>query len=93
MPNRRTLALAAALALAPLSLAHMSAASAQPASERGNLERNCMGDYLRLCAGTDPGGPEVEACFRRNMRNLSPGCRGAIGGYVRRNPGAGQPED
>ena len=88
MLNRTTFALAAALVLAGLS-----DASAQSGSERQSLQLACGGDYLRLCAGTDPGGPEVRACFRRNMRNLSPECRSAINGYVSRNPRGGRPSD
>lgn len=82
---RTSLALAAALVfLSP------SNASAQNAGERQSLELACGGDYLRLCAGTDPGGPEVRACFRRNMRNLSAGCRSAIDSYTSRNPRGGR---
>lgn len=89
MPNHRMLALAFVVALAPFS-----GSEAQPrGSERANLQMSCTGDYLRFCAGTEPGGPEVEACFKRNMRNLSPGCRGAISGYLKRNPGGGHPDD
>ena len=34
------------------------------------MRANCGGDYLRLCAGMKPGGPEVKACFKRNRQNL-----------------------
>ena len=88
MLNRATLALAAAL-----TALSVSNASAQSAGERETLQLACGGDYLRFCAGTDPGGPEVRACFRRNMRNLSPGCRSAINGYVGRNPRGGRRAD
>ena len=30
-----------------------------------------------------PGGPEVEACFRQNLRKLSPDCARAIRTYQR----------
>lgn len=47
----------------------------------GHLRTFCSGDYLSLCNGMDPKGPEVVACFRRNMGKLSPGCRTAIDEY------------
>ena len=47
------------------------------------MRANCGGDYLRLCAGMKPGGPEVKACFKRNRQNLSPGCSQAIAAYDR----------
>lgn len=46
-----------------------------------SLEASCSGDYLRLCAGIDPNGKEVEACFKRKMAQVSPDCRTAINGY------------
>ncbi|MCJ2023647.1 3',5'-cyclic-nucleotide phosphodiesterase [Methylobacterium sp. J-067] len=46
-----------------------------------HLRTFCSGDYLSLCNGMDPKGPEVVACFRRNMGKLSPGCRTAIDEY------------
>ena len=45
------------------------------------LRSACTGDYLRLCAGIDPNGDHVEACFRAKMTRVSEGCRGAIAGY------------
>ncbi|QEE41029.1 MULTISPECIES: hypothetical protein [unclassified Methylobacterium] len=45
------------------------------------LRSACTGDYLRLCAGIDPNGDHVEACFRAKMARVSEGCRGAIAGY------------
>ena len=45
------------------------------------LRTACTGDYLRLCAGIDPNGDHVEACFRAKMARVSEGCRGAIAGY------------
>ena len=42
------------------------------------LRSVCTGDYLRLCAGIDPNGDHVEACFRAKMTRISEGCRGAI---------------
>ncbi|SDM54880.1 hypothetical protein SAMN05216360_102405 [Methylobacterium phyllostachyos] len=46
-----------------------------------HLRTFCSGDYLSLCNGMDPKGPEVVACFRRNMGKLSPGCRTATDEY------------
>ncbi|GJE62362.1 hypothetical protein MPOCJGCO_4495 [Methylobacterium trifolii] len=54
---------------------------------------NCGGDYLRLCAGMKPGGPEVKACFKRNRQNLSPGCSGAIAAYERSRAGSSSEAD
>ena len=45
------------------------------------LRSACTGDYLRLCAGIDPNGDRVEACFRAKMAKVSPGCRSAIAMY------------
>jgi len=47
----------------------------------GNLRTFCSGDYLRLCAGMDRKGLKVVACFRRNMPEVSPGCRAAVAEY------------
>ena len=57
------------------------AASAEPASIRELLKLSCTGDYLEHCSMHAPGGPEVEACFKANMKNLSPGCSAAITAY------------
>jgi hypothetical protein len=45
------------------------------------LRSACTGDYLRLCAGIDPNGDHVEACFRAKMAKVSPPCRSAIALY------------
>lgn len=68
--------LAAALVLA-------QPAAAQEGPEMEAMRANCGGDYLRLCAGMKPGGPEVKACFKRNRANLSAGCSQAIAAYER----------
>ncbi|WP_244475011.1 hypothetical protein [Methylobacterium sp. Leaf99] len=56
---------------------------AQEGPEMEAMRANCGGDYLRLCAGMKPGGPEVKACFKRNRPNLSQGCSQAIAAYER----------
>ncbi len=71
---------AAVLALA-LGVAAPAAALAQSSPARDALKRACTGDYMELCSAYAPGGPEVEACFRANMKNLSPGCATAITAY------------
>ena len=61
-------------------------------NEQDKLQAACSGDYIRLCNGADPAGKEVEACFERNMSQMSPGCRTAINEYKQRNPGGGRPK-
>ena len=57
-------------------------ASAQ-AAERGNadLQTYCAGDALAFCAGIDPNSPQMDACFKKNMNQMSPNCRRAIDAY------------
>lgn len=79
-------------------LAFSRPASAQEGPEREGPEMeamraNCGGDYLRLCAGMKPGGPEVKACFRRNRPNLSEGCSRAIAAYERVRAGRVEADD
>ena len=80
------------LALTSLALAGALAVSqpsrAQVGPEMEAMRANCGGDYLRLCAGMTPGGPEVKACFRRNRPNLSKGCSQAIAAYERSRGGS-----
>jgi hypothetical protein len=60
-----------------------AAASAQSTPLRELLKLSCTGDYLEHCSMHPPGGPEVEACFRQNLRKLSPDCARAIRTYQR----------
>ena len=76
--------LAVKLILATVIYAHACAAQAQNVEEMAAMRANCQMDYMRLCAGTSPGGPEVRACFKRNRANLSEGCSTAIGAYEAR---------
>ena len=62
-------------------LAGSSANAQGDDSAASDLRTFCSGDYLSLCNRMDPKGPEVVACFRRNMGKLSPGCRAAIDEY------------
>ena len=57
------------------------AALAQQSPAREALKRSCTGDYMEHCSEFAPGGPEVEACFRANLRKLSPNCASAITAY------------
>jgi len=66
-----------------LVVAPIAAAQADPDSLRETLKRSCTGDYLEFCGDHPPGGPEVEACFRTNMKNLSPACASAITAFKR----------
>ena len=69
--------LALGLLVAPAS------AQADPAAIREVLKRSCTGDYLEHCGDHAPGGPEVEACFRENMKKLTPACAAAITAFKR----------
>ena len=58
-----------------------AAALAQQSPAREALKRSCTGDYMEYCSEFAPGGPEVEACFRANLKKLSPHCASAITAY------------
>lgn len=83
----QALTLAGALTLPP------SAVVAQEGPEMEAMRASCGGDYLRLCAGMKPGGPEVKACFKRNRPNLSEGCSRAIAAYERSHGGPSDETD
>lgn len=90
--NIRILALTGLAVAGALVVSRPSTAQEGPEMEA--MRANCGGDYLRLCAGMKPGGPEVKACFRRNRPNLSPGCSQAIAAYERSRAGSsGETED
>ena len=72
----RTLAITALIALPTVTAESRDLSVSEEA-----LRLACTGDYLRLCAGIDPNGDHVEACFRAKMARVSEGCRGAIAGY------------
>ena len=46
--------------------------------DRAALKQRCGGDYATFCGDLPPDGPEVQACFRKNLSNLSPACRAEI---------------
>lgn len=72
MASTKSAFLIIGLCLAPaIALAEQS-----PAREA--LKRSCTGDYMEHCSEFTPGGPEVEACFRANLKKLSPKCASAI---------------
>ncbi|MCJ2036271.1 hypothetical protein [Methylobacterium sp. J-068] len=83
MPDLRIALLALGALLVP------AAASAEPTPIRELLKLSCTGDYLEHCSMHPPGGPEVEACFKANIRKLSPPCAQAINAY-RRQKKSGQ---
>lgn len=71
-------------ALAALALVALPfAAVAEQSPAREALKRYCTGDYMEHCSEHAPGTPELEACFRTNMKKLSPGCASAITAYKR----------
>ena len=51
---------------------------AQQTSSQELLKRYCTGDYLEHCSEFAPGGPEIEACFSKKAKDLSPNCSAAI---------------
>lgn len=53
------------------------------ASKRGNkdLKTYCSGDAITFCSGNDPDSPEMDACFKKNMDQISENCRRAVNAY------------
>ncbi|AWN43446.1 hypothetical protein [Methylobacterium durans] len=43
--------------------------------DREALKARCSGDYAIYYGDLPRDGPEVQACFRKNMADLSPACR------------------
>ncbi|WP_247634840.1 hypothetical protein [Methylobacterium sp. 37f] len=78
-----TLLLLGAILLPSSAVLLPSGALAQATPIRELLKLSCTGDYLEHCSMHPPGGPEVEACFRENIRKLSPDCAQAIRTYQR----------
>lgn len=74
MHHRTTVALA--LALSPCGLDARAGSLSKP--DREPLRAHCSGDYATYCGDLPPDGPEVQACFRKNMADLSPACRTEI---------------
>ena len=76
----------------PVCLAALSAIvcagmlASQPALAQGtSAERDaCEGDALRLCSEFIPNIGAIEACLSRNMKSLTPACRVAMGGTIRK---------
>lgn len=56
----------------------LAATAARAEPDRTALKQRCGGDYATYCGDLAPDGPEVQACFRKNMANLSPACRAEI---------------
>ncbi|MDP4021352.1 hypothetical protein Q8W71_01845 [Methylobacterium sp. NEAU 140] len=75
MTQTKAAVLALGLCLVP------AAAFAEQSPAREALKRYCTADYMDHCSAYPPGGPEVEACFRANLKKLSPNCAGAINAY------------
>jgi len=70
-----------------LTAAVTSGALAVPLTDEDKalLQQNCAGDFMAFCSGLPPvNGPETQACFQKNMANLSPGCQSAIQIYKRK---------
>jgi hypothetical protein len=60
-----------------LILAVSLGAIAVPAAAQ-TLQR---GNAITFCAGIDPNSPQMDACFKKNMSQMSPNCRRAIDAY------------
>ena len=56
--------------LTPLLIGFAQAEPGTPAQKRA-----CTPDVYRLCAGEIPNVRAITACLRRNLNNLSEGCR------------------
>ena len=57
------------------------AASALTQRQEAIFRTECGGDYMRLCGDFKPGTPEIEMCFKRKAKELSPGCSKAIADF------------
>ena len=55
-----------------------------PRQELRIMRFACGPDYRELCGGVPPGGGRVVACLRANAAALSPPCRRALAGAMRR---------
>ena len=69
-----SLAIAALLAAVPGALAGAPKAAGQHEA----LKSLCSADFHAVCPNADPDSDEAAACVRKNMKELSPGCRDAI---------------
>ena len=49
-----------------------------PRQPRQALVLSCRRDFIALCRGVDPNGPDALDCLERQRRRLSPGCRMAL---------------
>ncbi len=49
-----------------------------PQQPRQALVLSCRRDFIALCRGVDPNGPDALDCLERQRRRLSPACRMAI---------------
>ncbi len=48
------------------------------AQQGSQLRQACRADYRSLCAGVQPGGGRIAACFSANADKLSTPCRQAL---------------
>lgn len=70
-----------AVSLLVLAAVPVSAAGAKHGKKE--LQRYCSGDAATFCGDVDPSSSKMNACFKRNMSQLSENCRRAITGYKR----------
>jgi hypothetical protein len=59
------------------ALADDTTPPAAPPAPR-SLPQACAADYQTLCAGVQPGGGRIRACFRANADKISPACKQAL---------------
>jgi cysteine rich repeat protein len=50
---------------------------------QGQAQTPCEADTKKFCANTPAGGGRIQACLREHEKELSPECRGRLGGLRR----------
>lgn len=62
-------------------------AQAQPAGDMQQAQQLCSNDVFRLCGNAVPDRGRIEACLRRNFRQVSAPCRNFMAHYAARQHG------
>lgn len=65
----------------PSALALSTTAFAASGRGNANLRRYCSDEATTFCGDVDPGGKEMDACFRKHRKELSKRCVRAIDAY------------
>ena len=63
-----------------ISLAGASTISAEMPTEaqKQAIRSDCRGDFIKHCAGVEPGGLPALECLEKNMDSLSVACQAAV---------------